>query len=122
MMSLLPPPEEMSRTEGVLQIGRRDLWKCSLPLYFDPVREFVVDPSLKFWTVVLPPFANWIHADEFMASTISITSLMPMRFMLRMCATDQSQDSARDAAKRQLLHPSAGMPRFRPPSDRFLCV
>jgi hypothetical protein len=76
-----------------------------------------VDPSLKFWTVVLPPFANWIHADEFMASTISITSLMPMRFMLRMCATDQSQDSARDAAKRQLLHPSAGMPRFRPPSD-----
>jgi hypothetical protein len=104
----------VSRTEEVLQKGRRDLWKYSLPLFLDPVREFVVDPSLKFWTVVLPPFANWMHADGFVASTISVTSLTPMRFMLRMCATENSQDNARDAAKRQLLHPSTGMPRFRP--------
>lgn len=116
-MSLIHPPKEMSRTEEVLQKGRRDLWKYSLPLFLDPVREFVVDPSLKFWTVVLPPFANWMHADGFIASTISVASLTPMRFMLRMCATENSQDNARDAAKRQLLHPSAGMPRFRPPSD-----
>lgn len=120
MSSSTPSSDDVlipSQTEKVLLKARRDLWKYNLPVYLDPIREFFVDPSLKFWTVVLPPFANWIHADGIVSTTVSIISLGPMRFILRICATEIKQDTARSAATRSLLHPTVPMPRFRPPSE-----
>ena len=113
-ISAQPPP--LSRTEEVLLTGRRDLWKVRLPVYLDPFREFVIDPSLKLWTIVLPPFANWMNADGIIADWITYTSMEPMRFFLR-AVCSSNEDDARGAAKRLLLHPVAQPYRFKPPSD-----
>jgi Lipase (class 3) len=103
----------ISRTKEVLLGARRDLWKAHLPHYLDPFREFVLDPPLKFWTIVLPPVANYLRADGFIATFITYTSLGSLRIFLRVCGTGPI--NPRTTARRLLLRPNP--PRFKPPSE-----
>ena len=77
-----------SRTEEILQTARKDLWKVHLPRCLDPFREFVVDPCIQFWTIVLPPLVTHYNnyftgVDVTVATYISITTLGPIRIVLR---------------------------------------
>ena len=75
----------MSRTEEVLLAVRKDLWRVQLPHFLDPFREFVLDPSIQFWTIILPPLVTHYcaGADGIVATYITCTTLGPIRLVLR---------------------------------------
>jgi hypothetical protein len=121
----------MSRTEEVLLEVRKDLWKVPFPRFLDPFREFVLDPSIQFWTIVLPPMVTHYYtgADGIVATYITYTTLGPIRIALRISHIfantldlKNGDDTIRGpSSRRNLLHSSSKHCRhagqLQPPSE-----
>jgi hypothetical protein len=104
-------------THKRLQAARQELWRLYLPNFLCPYREFVLDPSLQFWTIVvtlaLPK--RW----DFSISRISQTLFIrPTLATLRFFSKDPDGEDLLVTAGKELLHPVAPRPlHFQPPSD-----
>jgi hypothetical protein len=87
------------------------------PRYLDPFREFVLDPTLKLWIIMLPPFAHYVRADGFIATFLSYTSVGSLHIFLRSCGAMVGPTNPRTTARRMLLRRPTTTARFQPPSD-----
>ena len=124
-----PSPPPPSALGTVLLQARQDLWSAQprfLAVFLDPLREFLLDPTLAISSILLPAlFAPKL--DALLAKLVSHTYLVAVHCLYSQHHTRYHQDSTaydgvRDAAKNSLRHGSTGQQvRFqvllKPPSD-----
>jgi hypothetical protein len=118
----LPPPSALG---AVLVQARQDLWNAQprfLAVVLDPIREFLLDPSLAISSILLPALLA-PQLDALLAKLVSHTSLAAIHFLYSH-PSNIDNDNVRDAAKNSLRHGSTGqqqVSRFqvllKPPSD-----
>lgn len=115
----LPPPSALC---AVLLQARQDLWSAHprfLAVVLDPLREYIVDPSLAISFILLPALLS-PKLDALLAKLVSYTSLVVIHFLYSHTHYQESaDDNVRDAAKNALLHGSTRKVRvlLKPPSD-----
>jgi hypothetical protein len=119
----LPPPSALG---AVLLQARQDLWSAQprfLAVFLDPIRGYVVDPSLAISSILLPALFS-PKIDARLAKLVSYTSLVAIHFFYSSHTQykKSADDNVRDAAKNSLRHGSAGQVRrfqvlLKPPSD-----
>jgi hypothetical protein len=115
-----PPPSALA---AVLLHARRDLWSAQprfLAVFLDPVREYIVDPTLAISSILLPALLP-PKLDALLAKLVSYTFLVVIHFLYSSISHQEirNNDNVRDAAKNALLHGRTGRVRvlLKPPSD-----
>ena len=102
---------------------QQDLWNGQLnqwiAWFFDPLRDFFLDPLFAIGSHLLPPLANKIpRADGVLAFIISC-NMYCMRLIYRAPTDVQDIDLRQTARQDMLVNNKAGLriPKFTPPSD-----
>jgi len=118
-MAYSSSPSSLSKPSAVsiaLTNSRKELWSAQLPSLLNPIRVFFIDPSIQFWSVVLPPAATYMQIDRSLALLVRITCLAPLRLVAEVFPPDMTTDTSRSMAKNELLRAHPPLP-FQPPSD-----
>jgi hypothetical protein len=118
-----PPPPPPSALGAVLLQARQDLWSAHarfLAVFLDPIREYIVDPSLAIAFILLPALLP-PKLDALLAKLVSYSCLVIIHLLYSHTRYQESEDdNVRDAAKNSLLHGRTGQVRrvlLKPPSD-----
>jgi hypothetical protein len=111
-----PPPSALS---VVLLQARRDLWSAQPPqllaFCLNPLREYMLDPSLAIGFLILLPALLPPKLDYFLAKMVSHSWLVMIHFLYRNTREDNARspntipaDTLRTAATNSLLQGSRG--------------
>jgi hypothetical protein len=117
-----PPPPAPSALRTVLLQARRDLWSAQprfLAVFLNPIREYIVDPSLAISSILLPALLP-PTLDDLLAKLVSHSTLVVIHLLYSHTRYQENEDdNMRDAAKNSLLHGSTGQVRvvLKPPTD-----
>ncbi|KAL3784452.1 hypothetical protein HJC23_002496 [Cyclotella cryptica] len=113
-----------SPLRDTLTRARSDLWRAHplfLAFIFEPLRDFVLDPTLALWCVLLPPLLrNSPKTDKCIAKILALLLFLPIKFVY--CHIPHQDDSDTSSVLLQsheaiLRMRTTRMPNFRPPSD-----
>lgn len=117
-----------TRVMQVLTNGRKDLWNSQYPFSFglfhqfwNPIRDFVLDPMFAIGTIVLPPLVSYTNSDYFdygVSSLLSIGIYM-MKFVYRPIPIEAHMNLRQTAKQDFMINTKAAyhLPKYHPPSD-----
>jgi hypothetical protein len=100
----------------------QDLWNGHLSpwiaWFFDPLRDFLLDPMFAIGSHLLPPLAKAIPGADTTLAVIIRCNLFVLRGIYRL-PDEQSVDLRRTARQDIIVNNKAGLrlPKFKPPSD-----
>lgn len=91
----------------------------SIAWFFDPVRDFLLDPLFAICTHLLPPIAGAVSGADTVLALIISCNMYVMRWIYRAPTDEQDIDLRQTARQDMLVNNKAGLrlPKFTPPSD-----
>jgi Lipase (class 3) len=116
------------RVLQVLTSGRKDLWNSQYPYSFrlfhqfwNPIRDFVLDPLFALGTIILPPLVNYANSDylDFGVSSILSIGIYMMKFIYRPIPIESHMNLRQTANQDFMINTKAAyhLPKYHPPSD-----
>jgi hypothetical protein len=121
-------PKSTTRVLQVLTSGRKDLWNSQylysfglFHRFWNPIRDFVLDPLFAIGTIILPPLVRYAKSEylDFFVSSVLSVGISMMRVIYRPIPIESHMNLRQTANQDFMINTKAAyhLPKYHPPSD-----